>query len=50
MKIDVISDTYIPKRAKALSKFVLDTFWEADLIIHAGDIMTIDVIGESLEM
>ena len=44
MKIGVISDSHIPTGAKALPETVLKTFKGVDHIIHAGDIMSIDVI------
>ncbi|WHH56994.1 metallophosphoesterase family protein [Petroclostridium sp. X23] len=44
MVIGVISDTHVPKRAKKLPHAVIETFSNVDHIIHAGDIMTIDVI------
>ncbi|HHW01118.1 MAG TPA: metallophosphoesterase family protein [Clostridiaceae bacterium] len=44
MKIGVISDTHIPKRAKTLPDTVLKTFEDVEHIIHAGDIMSMDVI------
>lgn len=46
----MISDTHIPKRARALPKFLLDAFEGVDQIIHAGDIMTIDVIYQLSEI
>ncbi len=44
--VGLISDTHIPSRAKALSKKVTDTFKDASLIIHAGDLTELDVIRE----
>ncbi len=46
MKIGVLSDTHIPGKAKALPKAVLDAFAGADHIIHAGDILSTDVLNE----
>ena len=37
MKIIVISDTHLPKRAKQLPEPLLQVLPEADLILHAGD-------------
>jgi len=45
-KIGVLSDTHIPKKAKKLPEIVLRTFKSVDHIIHAGDILSIDVIME----
>ena len=50
MKIGVISDTHIPKRAKALPEVVLKAFKDLDHIIHAGDIMSIGVLNTLKEL
>ncbi|HEY9062810.1 MAG TPA: metallophosphoesterase family protein [Pseudobacteroides sp.] len=39
MKIGVISDTHIPRAAKAIPQEVFEVFSGAQLIIHAGDIV-----------
>jgi uncharacterized protein len=46
MKIIVLSDTHMPKRAKSLPKRLLDELKDANLIIHAGDWQTIDVYNQ----
>jgi putative phosphoesterase len=46
MKIIVISDTHMPKRAKSLPNRLLEELKDADLIIHAGDWQTIDVYNQ----
>lgn len=46
MKIIVLSDTHIPKRAKSLPNRLLDELKDANLIIHAGDWQTIDVYNQ----
>lgn len=46
MKIGVISDTHIPVRAKEIPREVLEAFSDADLIIHAGDIVSFEVLNE----
>ena len=43
MKIGVISDTHIPKRAKHLPKAMLDGLQGVDLILHAGDWQDLEV-------
>jgi putative phosphoesterase len=48
MLIGVISDTHIPIRSKKIPDKVFEVFKDVDLILHAGDIETTDVI-ESLE-
>ena len=44
MKIGVISDTHIPERALDIPKEVYAAFKDADLILHAGDLITPDVL------
>lgn len=44
MKIGVLSDTHIPKKARKLPKIVLEVFQGVDHSIHAGDIVNRDVI------
>ncbi|OCA90806.1 YfcE family phosphodiesterase [Bacillus sp. FJAT-27225] len=46
MKIVVISDTHIPKRSKQLPDELLEEASSADLIIHAGDWQTAQVLEE----
>ncbi|MBV7504554.1 metallophosphoesterase [Bacillus sp. sid0103] len=46
MKIVVLSDTHLPKRAKGLPPRLIEELVHADLIIHAGDLQTIDVYIE----
>lgn len=43
MKIGVISDTHMPKKAKNLPKKLLEGLMDVDAIIHAGDWVTMDV-------
>jgi uncharacterized protein len=46
MKIGVISDTHIPDRGEHIPQVILDAFKQVDLIIHAGDIVSLGVIDE----
>lgn len=46
MKIVVVSDTHMPKRAKSLPARLLEEITDTDLIIHAGDWQTINVYEE----
>ncbi|SFC67773.1 hypothetical protein SAMN05443252_105223 [Bacillus sp. OV322] len=46
MKIIVLSDTHMPKKAKKLPSPLLKELENADLIIHAGDWQTIEVYNE----
>ena len=50
MLIGLISDTHIPDRAKQLPQNVLDAFSDVDLILHAGDLTSIEVIEELEEI
>ena len=44
MRIGVISDTHIPDRAKEIPQKILDDFKKVDMIIHAGDLVDLDVL------
>ncbi len=46
MIIGVISDTHIPERAPHIPDMVLNTFKNADMILHAGDLTTLEVKEE----
>lgn len=46
IKIGIISDTHMPKRAKKFPQELLVGLKGVDLIIHAGDWQTIDVYHE----
>ncbi|ALT68309.1 metallophosphoesterase [Methanobrevibacter millerae] len=46
MLIGLISDTHIPDRARQIPEKVLQSFENVDLIIHAGDLTTMDVINK----
>ena len=46
MKIGVIADTHIPRRAKNIPKEVFRYFKGADLILHAGDLTDLSVLDE----
>jgi putative phosphoesterase len=43
MKIVVLSDTHIPSKVKALPEQLLEELGETNLIIHAGDMVDIEV-------
>lgn len=49
MKVVVMADTHMPKRAKKLPSKLLSGLKTTDLIIHAGDWQTIDVYKELKE-
>lgn len=44
MKIGVVSDTHIPRAASDLPIALCDAFKKVDLILHAGDLVTLDVL------
>jgi putative phosphoesterase len=44
--IAVVADTHMPRGRRALPARVIETMSSADLIIHAGDIMTAEVLSE----
>lgn len=46
MKIAVIADTHMPKRAKKLPQSLVNGIHDADIIIHAGDWTTMEVYRE----
>ena len=46
MIIGVISDTHIPERGDKLPKQIFEIFNGVDLIIHAGDITSMDVLDK----
>lgn len=50
MKIGVLSDTHIPRRARTIPKAVLEGLQGVDLIIHCGDIAEEWVLEELREL
>jgi len=46
IRIGLIADTHIPKDAKILPPHVKEAFRDVDLILHAGDIYTPEVLDE----
>ena len=46
MKIGVLSDTHVPHAFPVLPPKVFEVFAGADLILHAGDIVSLDVLTE----
>ena len=46
MLIGLISDTHIPDRAKEIPENVYSTFKNVDLILHTGDLTSLNVIEE----
>jgi hypothetical protein len=46
VKIGVISDTHIPVWTKNIPPIVLSSFKEVNLILHAGDLLEMEVLGE----
>ncbi|MEN6573980.1 metallophosphoesterase [Methanobacterium aggregans] len=50
MLIGVISDTHIPERASEIPETVFKTFENVDMILHAGDLVSPDVIDALKEI
>ena len=46
MLIGLISDTHITDRARIIPQNVIDAFSDVDLILHAGDLTSLDVVEE----
>jgi uncharacterized protein len=46
VEIAIISDTHLPRRGRALPHACRSRLGRADLIIHAGDISTLDALRE----
>lgn len=44
MKIGVIADTHIPDRAQDIPQKILKEFKDADMVIHAGDLIDLVVL------
>jgi putative phosphoesterase len=44
--VGLISDTHIPTRASKISPLVFDIFKDVDYILHAGDLVQLDVIDQ----
>ena len=44
--IGLISDTHIPARARCIPKMVFKIFENVDFIVHAGDLVQLDVIDQ----
>lgn len=45
MRIGVLADTHIPSRSKSLPEALLKAFVGVDLILHAGDVLTPEVLA-----
>ncbi len=46
MKIGVLSDTHVPSIAPALPPVIFSLFRDVDLILHAGDIVSLSLLDE----
>ena len=44
MRIGVISDTHIPDQAQEIPSEILDAFKHVDMVIHCGDILSLEVL------
>ena len=45
IRVGVLSDTHVPEKARALPGVLLRAFEGVDMILHAGDLITEDVIA-----
>ena len=50
MLIGVLSDTHIPERASQIPNTVLKLFNDVDMILHAGDLVSMDVLKKLEEI
>jgi len=46
VKIGVISDTHIPGRSEHLPAVILEAFRSVDMVVHAGDMVGLEVMTE----
>jgi uncharacterized protein len=46
MQIAIVSDTHMPRRGRTLPDACVQRLRDADLILHAGDLITLDVLAE----
>ena len=46
MEIAIISDTHMPRRGRRLPATCVERLTHADLIIHAGDLIALEVLSE----
>ncbi len=46
MKIGVIADTHVPERAQDIPQQILEAFKGVDMIIHAGDLVDLNVLSK----
>jgi uncharacterized protein len=46
VEIAIISDTHLPRGSRTLPAACVERLTAADLIVHAGDFATVDVLGE----
>lgn len=49
MKIGVLADTHIPDRKRALPPRVLEMFSPVEIVLHAGDITSMDLLQQLQE-
>ena len=50
MRVVVISDTHIPDKASAIPKAVIEELRRADMVIHAGDLVSLAVLKTIKEL
>ncbi len=49
MKIGVLADTHVPDRKRALPPRVLEVFSPVEIVLHAGDITSMDLLQQLQE-
>ena len=49
MKIGVISDTHISKPTKKLEQLASDLFADVDMILHAGDLISLEILDAFMD-
>ncbi len=49
MKIGVLADTHVPDRKRALPPRVMELFSPVEIVLHAGDITSIDLLQQLQE-
>ncbi len=49
MKVAIISDTHVPDRARRLPEWLFDELEGCELILHAGDLTTVETLKKIRE-
>lgn len=46
MRIAIVSDTHLPRGTRTLPTACVEQLWAADLILHAGDLVRVEVLRQ----